>query len=187
MTPTDDVQCLIGLPHRSELVDLLALPKDAVQIIPIMRTLSNLNRFSGRGSQTVSVMTHSAFVAFILQEQGYEKDICLGGLCHDFGEAFVGDMISPVKDFFPGFKWLEQKVMSRIAELYHIGRHNSLAVKNADMIALAYEAKWCGFDVSEWNLPFPPSDEWDGAWILANGMTVPLAANEFYDLGGYLK
>lgn len=143
----------IGLPGKRELVDLRCLQFEDVQLENIFTTLENINRFAGRAEGKITVARHSVFVSMILEATNHSLDIVLGGVCHDFSEAFIGDVIKPIKDAFPGIKELENSVMRQIAEYKNIGFWNAREVKWADMVAVGYEAETCGFDTSCWDLP----------------------------------
>ncbi|SMD18614.1 hypothetical protein [Rhizobium sp. RU36D] len=79
--------------------DLAAPDQAAVCFHEIARTLSGLNRYSGRG---VSVAQHCVMGArAILNERGTRLDASLF-LLHDAHEAFLGDIVRPVESLLQG-------------------------------------------------------------------------------------
>lgn len=124
-----------------DLVLLDNLPSDAFRICVIAHSLSNLCRYTGHTYRFYSVAQHSVLVSYQLP-----KELQLAGLLHDIGEAFVGDMASPVKKDMPKFKQLEAKIVDRLCEVTHLPitvemlEHDE--VRNADYRMLATEKKF---------------------------------------------
>lgn len=69
-------------------------PRD-VNIGEIARTLANLCRFGGRARPFLSVAEHSVSVA--LAVEAVAPRYALAALLHDAAEAFIGDMVTPLK------------------------------------------------------------------------------------------
>lgn len=149
-------ECLIGMPGVKGLVNLCSIPPNQINLHSIVRTLSKYPRFGARGKIGVSVLRHSYLVCLILRRWGYNERFQLGGLCHDFSEAFIGDLIQPIKSMLPEFKELEDSVMLQISEVFDCGHYDSVEVKNADIAALKVEAVYEGFCIEDWNLPEIP-------------------------------
>jgi hypothetical protein len=142
-------ECLIGTLQGK--TDICNLQPEDIDIADICRTLGNQCRFNGRGNRFFSVAQHSLIVCEILSHDIKDSpDIILGGLCHDFAEAFTGDFIRPMKQHVPWIKDLEVKIMLDIADKYDVGDYDHFLVKCADEIALYHEATSLGFDVSWW-------------------------------------
>lgn len=77
----------------------------------IARALTFLNRFNGHTSRPYSVAEHSLWVARLVPEQ--DK---LAALLHDATEAFIGDMVKPLKSLegLSFFSELEDLLQERI-------------------------------------------------------------------------
>lgn len=146
------MECMIGMPGRRDLVNLYDLPDDAINLEQIVTVLSHINRYNGRGDGQVSVMHHSVFTALIAKYRAHGASVQLGALCHDFGEAFTGDIINPIKQLAPEIKRIEFSVMSAISRTIDTGMFYSSYVKEIDLAALYYEAIQIGFDVSKWGI-----------------------------------
>jgi len=69
-------------------------PKD-ICIDDIAHALSNICRFNGHCREFYSVAQHCVYVAAALWNCG--TDNCLCGLMHDASEAYLGDVITPIK------------------------------------------------------------------------------------------
>ena len=78
-------------------VNILDITPDMVVLDDIATSLSNICRFNGHLPSFYSVAEHSVRVAWWLTDQGFTADIALTGLLHDAAEAYVGDMMRPLK------------------------------------------------------------------------------------------
>ncbi len=92
----------IGQPGRirtftGRLVDPWALLPEDIFIEDIAHSLSQQCRFTGHTRRFYSVAEHCLLVAAILSETNFSRRIILGGLIHDAGEAYFGDMAGPSK------------------------------------------------------------------------------------------
>lgn len=76
----------------------IADPKpEQVDIAVIAHALSMQCRYNGHVPTFYSVAEHCVRVAQWLEDNGAEPWVCLTGLNHDSPEAFVGDMVRPMK------------------------------------------------------------------------------------------
>jgi 5'-deoxynucleotidase YfbR-like HD superfamily hydrolase len=63
-------------------------------------------------------------------------------LLHDAAEAYLGDMVKPLKNLFPEFSVIEARVMAIIGEKFGLDlTHLALSIKQADLVALATEKR----------------------------------------------
>lgn len=107
----------------------------------IIDSLANIRRFSGRGT---SVLNHSyACYEFCKASIGL-NDVAISALVHDFSEAFIGDIINPVKDLFPELSVIENTVMQNIQHRFSLPATQdfSYIIKMVDLLALETEAKY---------------------------------------------
>lgn len=110
--PTDDLR-----KHISE----------CICIEDIANSLSKISRFGGHCNGTWSVAEHSVFVARIVESlliyedhygKSFYENTILFGLLHDAAEAYLGDMVSPLKRLFPQFKQMDKALTEIIIEKY---------------------------------------------------------------------
>lgn len=141
--------------HTGRLIDLKNMVSSDVDIQDIVHGLSAIRRFNGRGI-TVLQHTLSMFDYTRTRYRGAERDKVLSAvLIHDLSEAYIGDIIQPVKAAVPDIALLETSVQYAILNKlyrcdddrfvvppYVLPGSNLLAVvKHIDLIALAAEYK----------------------------------------------
>ncbi len=114
----------------------LAPTPDQVDIEDIAHGLAYQCRFNGQTRYFYSVAQHSLIVADLVP-----KRLRLAALLHDAAEAYMGDMVKPLKQLFPMFSDIEAKVMDAIGSRYGIGNFSDKAIKRADLVALAMEKR----------------------------------------------
>ncbi len=107
-----------------------------VAIEDIAQGLAYQCRFNGQTRTFYSVAQHSLIVASLVPVR-----LRLAALLHDAAEAYLGDMVKPLKDFFPEFSEIEKKVMAIIGERFAVAAFDTPAIKRADLIALATEKR----------------------------------------------
>ena len=110
-------------------------PED-IHIDDICHALSLNCRYIGHCSDFYSVAEHSVRVSEILPDE-----FKLAGLTHDFAEAYVTDIPSPLKQYLPDFRAIEERVEKVIAAKYNLKWPMPKEVKNADMILLTTELR----------------------------------------------
>lgn len=128
--------------------NLLNPRADLITTLDIAHALSLICRFNGHCNRHYSVAQHSLLVADIVQRQGHSPEIQLLALLHDAAEAYVGDMVRPLKLHLrrqaihqSDFDQVEEKVWMAICERFDLEPELPIAVHEADMIALATERR----------------------------------------------
>ncbi len=114
----------------------LAPDPDQVDLEDIAHGLAYQCRFNGQTRKFYSVAQHSVMVARLVP-----KRLRLAALMHDAAEAYMGDLVKPLKQLFPLFSSIESKVLSAIGQRYGITSFDDRAIKRADLIALATEKR----------------------------------------------
>ncbi len=109
-----------------------------VDVNDIAHALSQICRFSGHTKQFYSVAQHSVLVSRICRAED-----ALWGLLHDASEAYLGDVIAPLKRqrAWDGYRILEDRVMGVICERFGLPRQMPASVHEADMVLLATEKR----------------------------------------------
>jgi 5'-deoxynucleotidase YfbR-like HD superfamily hydrolase len=123
-----------------------------VDIADIARSLSLQCRFNGHTTQFYSVAQHSIHVAHVFGKlakgtsfsSSNQAHLC--ALLHDATEAYVGDLIRPIKINMPQYQDMEEEVWHCILEafdLLEIWEHFPIKplVKKADNILLMTERR----------------------------------------------
>ena len=93
-------------------------------------------RFNGQTQHFYSVAQHSLIVADLVP-----KRLALAALLHDAAEAYLGDMVKPLKNLFPEFSRIEASVMTVIGERFGVDGFADRLIKRADLVALATEKR----------------------------------------------
>ena len=119
---------------------------DVTRFVPtpflIAHGLSNVCRYGGQCPRPYTVAEHSVHVSHLVPpEYAFEA------LMHDASEAFIGDVVTPLKRKLPEYKKLEEELTTYINYCYTLPRSLSSIVKDADIEAYFYEHKMLfGFD-----------------------------------------
>ncbi|MBK5938103.1 hypothetical protein [Halochromatium roseum] len=122
-----------------------------VRLDDIVHSLSLMNRFNGAALFPYSVAQHSLHVAELLP-----LELRLEGLLHDAAEAYIGDMVSPLKQVMPEYKAVEARISAVVAEVFGLVYPEPAAVKQADLAVLAAEREQVlGPSYGPWFKDFP--------------------------------
>lgn len=112
---------------------------DAICIEDIAASLANQCRFNGHTNTFYSVAAHSIIMANVMSQDGYDNKMVKTALLHDASEAYLGDMVKPLKNLVPAFSELENKIMAVIAEKFDIHWPLPDAIKKYDLMMLKAE------------------------------------------------
>lgn len=118
-------------------ISLETLTPADISLDEIAHALSMQCRFNGHTPRFYSVAEHSVDVSRRLPD-AYKR----WGLLHDAAEAYLGDMISPVKKSNAAFCDLEGRVLTVIAQRFGLDPMMPSAVLAADRAALTDELAW---------------------------------------------
>ncbi|QIA02113.1 MULTISPECIES: phosphohydrolase [Pseudomonas] len=124
------------LTFTSKWFDLHEPDADLIDPRDITHSLANLCRFNGHTREFYSVAQHSCLVADLVPEQ--DK---LAALLHDATEAYVGDMVSPLKQWMHAYQDVENWIWERICTRFNLASDLPASVRHADLIALATERR----------------------------------------------
>ncbi|NEN87986.1 MAG: phosphohydrolase [Okeania sp. SIO3H1] len=104
--------------YTGKLVDLQDIKPDDIDIIDIAHSLARQCRFGGHCEAFYSVAQHSVILSIEVAKA--KKGDAFFALMHDATEAYVGDIIHPLKVMLPGFKEIEERVWEAVKEKFHI-------------------------------------------------------------------
>lgn len=109
---------------------------DDIEIEDIAHGLAYQCRFNGQTSSFYSVAQHSVLVASLVPEE-----LKLAALLHDAAEAYLGDVVKPLKQLVPEYVTIEKKVMEMIGQRFGAADLTHPLIKQADVILLATEKR----------------------------------------------
>lgn len=123
-----------------------------IDVLDIAHSLSMQCRYNGHVKDFYSVAEHCVLVSTALQRDYPDRpELWLEGLLHDSTEAYVGDMVRPLKIQMPAFVEAEDVVMAVIAERFGVPQQMSPEVKDADTrILLDEKAVLFGKQAGTW-------------------------------------
>ncbi|CAB4158959.1 hypothetical protein UFOVP706_43 [uncultured Caudovirales phage] len=124
------------------LVNPLELSVDDVELGDIAHALSLVCRYGGHASRHYSVAEHSLLVERIVRMEGGGPELCLWALLHDASEAYLGDMIRPLKRLtaFAEYREIEARAQRVVCARFGLTGEMPEEVKSADNRVLANEA-----------------------------------------------
>lgn len=98
-----------------------------VDPVDIAHALSLLCRYGGHVQAFYSVAEHC-----VLMSEAVASENALWALLHDATEAYVGDLIRPLKHAMPAYRTAEDRLMTVICDRFGIGYDCPAEVKAAD-------------------------------------------------------
>ena len=109
----------------------------------IAHALSMICRFGGQIRSFYSVGQHSVLVGRAVFGATGNHALALYGLLHDAAEAYIGDVVWPVKHAseMRGYKVLEQRVESALRRQFGLHPVQPDVVKHYDLVLLATEKR----------------------------------------------
>jgi hypothetical protein len=134
---------------------------DDIEIKDIAQALSNCCRYAGHVSSFYSVSQHSVLVSYLCEPQN-----ALCGLLHDASEAYLSDIVRPIKytESMEGYRDIEAGLEKAISEKYSLPYPLPKDVKYADDMVLIAE----GYQL------FKPVPVWVFDRLKAAGLEKPL-------------
>jgi 5'-deoxynucleotidase YfbR-like HD superfamily hydrolase len=136
--------------------DLARPNPDDIDIESIAHALSNICRFGGHCPQFYSVAEHCLHCAKLAYRDKQPIRTVMAILLHDAAEAYLGDIVKPLKVMLPKYQELESQVELAIERRFGVDFDiNAEAIKNYDRALLKAEKvymwpddaeKWAGFE-----------------------------------------
>lgn len=117
-------------------------PED-IRIEDIAHALANYPRFGGHTRYVYSVAQHSCLVHDKMprDESLRSRMLRLQALLHDATEAYLGDVVKPLKELLPEYKAMERRLEKMIFYMHKLPDRLEPEVKAADLTALATEKR----------------------------------------------
>lgn len=124
------------LTYSGRRFDLLEPTAAMISPADISHALARICRFNGHSRTHYSVAQHSCIVADLVPQADQ-----LAALLHDATEAYVGDMVRPLKDVMPEYREIEHRIWLAVCDRFLIDPILPASVKHADLVALATERR----------------------------------------------
>ncbi|MFZ3182831.1 MAG: phosphohydrolase [Pseudomonas sp.] len=124
------------LTHSGKRIELLAPTAAMIDPMDIAHSLAHQARFNGHTRGFYSVAQHCCIVADLVPAEHQ-----LAALLHDATEAYVGDLVRPLKQLLPDFVDIEQRIWLAICDQFNLEPELPPCVHDADLIALATERR----------------------------------------------
>jgi len=144
---------------------------EAIRLGDIAHGLSRVCRFGGQVGIHMSVAQHCVLVSDIVKDHGGSLEEQMLGLMHDATEAYVGDVISPLKKQLDAFHGIEAKWATAIGQTLGFGD------KLANLPEIVHDADTEAF-YTEWRDCFPDRAPVVGARPSPNRHVYPMAADQ---------
>jgi hypothetical protein len=132
-------------------IDILDFTTADIDVEEIAHALAMTCRYGGHCREFYSVAQHAVMVSNYLEGQGHTLDVVMAGLHHDDSEAYLGDIIRPLKSLLPMYKEIETRFEYTLAEYFGIQYPYPPAVHDADVRVFEQEVE----DV-KWHVPENP-------------------------------
>lgn len=170
----DMVSAMVMQTFVGEMFDVFNPDPGKIQVKDIAHSLSMICRYGGHTREFYSVAEHSVLMSRYFGERG-EYDLARAALLHDATEAYMGDLIRPMKVRMPEYRTTEDILQQVIFLRFGLPPEIPLEVKQADLnivvdekAALLYDVPWgtvtdhmppLGVDIRCW-FPNRAEQEW---------------------------
>lgn len=124
------------LTHTGQRFDLLAPTAAMIHPADLAHSLAHTCRFNGHTHEHYSVAQH----CYMVSEMVPTED-ALAALLHDATEAYVGDLVRPLKQLLPDFAEIEHEIWLAICERFALDEELPPAVHDMDNYMLAVERR----------------------------------------------
>lgn len=123
-------------------LDLRDPRPDQFDFADIAGGLSKICRFGGQCEWFYSVAEHSYRCAFVARDDGLSVECQRAALMHDAAEAFIGDIVKPLKIMLPEYANVEFLMEAAIAMKFDIDfEEHKAAVREIDHAMLIAERR----------------------------------------------
>lgn len=140
-------------------VDLANPDPSTIEVKSIAAALSKVCRFGGHCPQFYSVAEHCIHATALACSEGYTGDALIAVFLHDAAEAYIGDMVKPLKVTMPQYRETEQRIEAAIQAAFGVDFSKWMdVIKRFDRAMLKAEKvtmwpedteKWAGFSEIE--------------------------------------
>ncbi len=103
-----------------------------IEINDISHALSNQCRYNGHCSKFYSVAEHSVLVSKLVWQHTLDKKLSLSALLHDASEAYMGDIVTPLKQLLSDYLKIEQEFQTLIYRKFNLEEDHPSIVEHYD-------------------------------------------------------
>ncbi len=111
---------LMLVTYTGKTFDFNNINKDMICKEDIFQAMTRINRFIGHSTRAYSDAEHLSYCALMARKLHYSPRLQMLTFIHDFAEAYVGDMPTPLKSIMPQYKEIEKKLEKAIHEHFVI-------------------------------------------------------------------
>jgi len=141
-----------------------------IHIVDIAKALSHICRFNGHCNRFYSVAEHSLSCLGLARHMGYSYADRYACLMHDAAEAYLSDVVRPVKRFLQGYAFYEYQLEEMIFKKYGITYPFGEKLHKVDNIMLATERRDLFHEPDDWHmLKEEPTDFFDVSKPMQHG------------------
>ncbi|UUV46463.1 5'-nucleotidase [Bacillus phage vB_BanS-Thrax3] len=130
--------------YTGKVFDYNNITKESICVEDMIHSISQLSRFVGHSSRTYTVGEHVLWCALMAHKLEYSPRLTLLTLIHDFEEAYMNDVPTPLKDLLPEYKQIAKDVSRTIYEYLEVAPptpEEKVLVKRIDLTMLAIEMR----------------------------------------------
>lgn len=107
--------------YTGQMLKPMELKPEDISLEDISHALSLLCRGGGHLKHFYSVGQHCINCAKEAEARGWGTRVILGCLVHDAAEAYISDIIRPVKKHLPAYTNIEDKILTAVYERFGLG------------------------------------------------------------------
>jgi len=139
--------------YNRQIINIFDPQPETLLIEDIANALSHICRFGGHCNEFYSVAQHCVDVSYRMKDA--PKELVLAALLHDASEAYLGDIIKPLKysSVFVDYKVLEHKFETVLAKKFGCTSLSDPLIKVADINALLDETQFLWDPPPYWAIP----------------------------------
>lgn len=126
-------------------VNLLDPDPETLDIPSISASLSKICRFGGHAPKFYSVAEHCMHAVALAVEDGADKVLQRSLLLHDASEAYLGDVVKPLKLHLPGYVAIEDNMVEAIEKRFGVrinDHHDTIKRYDLEMLKAEKKALW---------------------------------------------
>lgn len=127
-------------------LDLLNPSPEMIDLKSIAHALANTCRFGGHCPRFYSVAEHSIHAASLATDK-YRVAVLL----HDAAEAYIGDIVKPLKLLLPDLRLIEHRIDLAIRHRFALTDYDHVEIKRCDQLMLkAEKVHFWPDDLEQW-------------------------------------